>query len=76
MYDISSDDKARLERDFTYHAPKPDQIPRYETIRNAGKEFAQLLLTNCPPSRERSVALTHIESACFAANASIARNES
>ena len=75
MYTLSAEDEARLERDFVYHAPKPDQIPRYQQIRDAGKDFARLLLTLCPPSRERSVALTHLETACFAANASIARNE-
>jgi hypothetical protein len=75
VYEPSADDLARLERDFVYHAPKVDQIPRYQQIRDAGKEFAKLILTSCPPSRERALALTHIESACFVANAAIARNE-
>ena len=75
MYTPRPEDEKRLDNDFVYHAPKPDQIPRYEQIRNAGKELAHLLLTLCPPSRELSLALTHIETANFYANASIARNE-
>ncbi len=75
MYTPSVEDVARLQNDFTYHAPNETQIPRYKSIRDRGHDFAHLLLTLCPKSRELSLALTHIESACFLANASIARNE-
>lgn len=75
MYTPRPEDLKRLENDFVYHAPLASQVPRYETIRKVGGEFAHRLLTLCPPSRELSLALTHIENACFYANASIARNE-
>ena len=60
---------------FTYHAPKCDQADRYEQIRIKAKEFGNLINQLCPDSREKSVAFTNLETACFWANASIARNE-
>lgn len=75
MYLPTADDQARLDNNFTYHAPKDGQRERYVGIRDALKEVAQKLLEECPPSRERSIALTHLEDAMMWANASIARNE-
>lgn len=75
MYEPTEDDLKRNENNFTYHPPLPGQQERYIAIRNGAKDFATLLLTLCPPSRERSVAITELETACFWANAAIARNE-
>ncbi len=75
MYKITDEEEARLDKDFTYHPPKPDQVPRYNEIRDFARTFAATLLEKCPPSRERSLALTHLEEAVMWANASIARNE-
>lgn len=63
------------DRNFTYHVPKEGQPARYEQIRNEAKRMASLLLVQCPPSRERSLAMTKLEEVVFWANASIARNE-
>lgn len=60
---------------FTYHSPLPEQQERYEMLRNKAKELAQLILDECSPSRERSLALTKTEEAIMWANAAIARNE-
>lgn len=62
-----------LEINFTYHAPKPGQPEKYSAIREKAKELAALYLELCPESRERSVALTELETSNFWANASIAR---
>lgn len=64
-----------LENRFTYHAPKENQAARYSAIRAEVRDLALYLGENCPPSRELSLALTHLEEAVFWANASIARNE-
>lgn len=64
-----------LDNLFTYHAPKTDQIARYATIRQAGKDFAKLIRDNCPPSADRSVAIRKIREVVMNANASIACNE-
>ena len=66
---------AEVENNFTYHAPKPGQPERYQRLREKAKELAYLIHQECPPSRERSVALTELETSLFWANAAIARNE-
>jgi len=64
-----------LENNFTYHAPKDGQAERYQVIRNKMKDIATHILSDCPDSREKSLALTKLEECTFWANASIARNE-
>lgn len=67
--------KITIENNFSYHSPFGDQPKRYETIRSMGKQLAEYLISNCPDSRERSLAITKLEEAVMWANASIARNE-
>ena len=74
-YGISEIEAVDINKRFTYHAPKADQIPRYGRIRAAGKELADKIHSACPRSREMSVALTKLEEAIMWANAAIARNE-
>lgn len=74
-YKLLEEEAKRLEKDFTYHPPKETQPPRYEEIRAKAKEFAEMLLLDCPRSRELSLALTKLDEVVFWANASIARNE-
>jgi hypothetical protein len=69
------DIRARIENDFTYHAPKGDQIERYQKLRDKAKELALLIVDLTPYSREQSLALTELEKATMFANAAIARNE-
>jgi hypothetical protein len=64
-----------LEKRFTYHAPKGNQPARYNFLRDAAKSLAYVIKTATPPSREQSLALTHLEQAVMWANAGIARNE-
>ena len=66
--------KTRL-NNFVYHAPKEGQADRYISIRAAANNYATLLNSTCPQSRELSIAITKLEEVVFWANASIARNE-
>ena len=68
-------DQTRLEKDFTYHAPKGDQPERYTALRKMGKDLAEQIMYKTPQGREQSLALTKLEEAIFWANAAIARNE-
>lgn len=63
-----------LEHRFMYHVPKEGQAEKYEALRSKAKEFASLIQELCPESRERSVAITNLETSTFWANASIARS--
>lgn len=57
---------------FTYHAPKPDQLPKYEAIREAAKAFARVLDANTSKSADQSAALRLLRECVMTANASIA----
>jgi len=57
-------DEAQLEaltRSLTNITPGPDGIQRIEEIRTWSKGLGTLIIQNCPYSRERSLALTHLE---------------
>lgn len=60
---------------FVYHAPKEGQQERYIKLRDTARELAKMILENCPPTRERSLALTNLEQSNMWANAAIARGE-
>jgi len=75
MYTPTDAEYAQRDKVFTYHSPSTDQADRYVAIRSQAQDMATLLLVSCPPSRERSVAMTKLEEVVMWANASIARNE-
>lgn len=64
-----------LEKRFTYWPPKPGQPERYVKLRDTAKAFGYMIETECPNSREKSLALTKLEEVVMWANAAIARNE-
>jgi hypothetical protein len=64
----------QIENNFKYHSPKDGQPEQYAKLRKKAKELAYLIDAECPNSREKSVALTNLETAVMWANASIARN--
>jgi len=68
-------EQAELENRFTYHPPKDDQPEKYEMIRSSALDFALFLNRACPDSREKSIAMTHLDQVVMFANASIARRE-
>jgi hypothetical protein len=59
---------------FKYHAPNEVTIPKYAAINQAAKNFAEVILQNCPPSADRSDAIRKIREARMTANAAIALN--
>lgn len=65
---------ARIENDFTYHAPSEDDVWKFLTIRNHAKVLALLIDSLVPDGREKSSALTKLEEAVFWSNAGIARS--
>jgi hypothetical protein len=74
-YHPSEQQVAHNQRAFQYHSPKPDQIPRYGTLRQQAAYLAADMIRLCPQSRELSLALTKLQEATMWANASIACNE-
>ena len=74
-YPLTEERRARIVRDFTYHAPKKDQRGRYEALRNSAQQLAAQICMTTPPSDEQGRALEYLTAAIFYANAAIARNE-
>ena len=72
---LNEQDRIMLENNFVYHAPKQGQPEIYQKLREAAKAYATLICEVCPASRERSIALTELETSVFWANASIARQK-
>lgn len=66
--------KQILEELFSYHPPNPETLPKYAAINQAAKNFAEIILQNCPSSADRSAAIRLIRDARMTANAAIALN--
>lgn len=64
-----------VERTFTYHAPKGDQVERYQRIRDDAKRLALTIQECSPASAEQTLALRDIQRGVMMANAAIAINE-
>lgn len=64
----------KIEKAFTYHAPKDGQPAKYTMLRDKAKEFAYLIEENVPDSSEKIIALEKIEEAIMWANAGISRH--
>ncbi len=75
IYPESEEEYEKRLMAFTYHPPNSGQPKRYEAIRSQANELACLFNQVCPPSREKSLAMTKLEEAVMWANAAIARNE-
>ena len=62
-----------LEHIFSYHPPTgPEQLKQYETIRAAGKVFAQVILDNSPAGADQTAAVRYVRIAVMTTNADIA----
>jgi hypothetical protein len=66
--------REQIERNFTYHPPKPGTPEIYSSIRSTAKAFAELIQDCCPDGRERDLAHAKLEETVMWANAAVARN--
>ena len=57
---------------FSYHAPEPDQVPKYYALRTAAKVFAQVIVSNTPACPDQTVAIRKVREAVMTANAAVA----
>ena len=69
---MSTDHGFDLNHIFSYHAPKGDQLEKYQKIRDAGKAFAEIILDNTVVGGDQNRALNKIRDAVMIANASVA----
>lgn len=64
----------QIHHNFRYHTPRESQPEIYTEIREKAKELAELINDRVPVSREKSLAITHLEETVMWTNAGIARN--
>lgn len=57
---------------FTYHAPEGDMPQRYEALRYAAEQLAEVILCNVPVCADQQAALRKVREAVMTANAGIA----
>ena len=72
MAQLTVEQEAELDHLFKYHAPTPEQLPKYDAINAAARAFARAVLENTPRSADQSAAMRLIREARMTANASIA----
>lgn len=61
-----------LDHVFTYHAPTAEQIPKYEELRAAAKDFAATIRRLTPPCADQTAAMRKVREALATANMAIA----
>lgn len=66
-------DAKDIETRFTYHAPRPEDIPVYKFFRDQAHIFADKINSMLPDGREKSLAITKLEEVVFWVNAALAR---
>ncbi len=59
---------------FKYHPPTDKTIPKFAAINQAAKNFAEVILANCPSGSDRASAIALVRSARMVANSAIALN--
>jgi len=57
---------------FTYHPPRPEQLPKYEAIRAKAKELGQVIVENTPACADQAASIRLLREAVMTANAAIA----
>lgn len=74
MSNEPKDIREDLANRFNHHSPTPSAVAAHRNVRDACHAASVIIVSNVPPGRERSLALTHLEDAMMWGNAGIARN--
>jgi hypothetical protein len=63
-------------KSFSYHRPSAAGVEKIASLRQAFSDLAELIERLVPPSRERSIAITNLETSAMWAIKSIVVNDS
>jgi len=69
---LTEEQQAELDHAYGYKPTTPEQLPLYQAINEAAKQFEKTVLEACPPSADRTFAIRQIRDARMTANRSIA----
>ncbi len=64
-----------MKKTFAFHKPSPESLAKITSIREAFSALNTLIENNSPASRERSIALTELETAAMWAIKSVVFND-
>jgi hypothetical protein len=64
-----------IDKPFAYHKPSPDGLERITTLREAFSVVKATIEAACPESRQRSVALTELETSAMWAIKAVVFND-
>lgn len=64
-----------MNKTFLHHSPGPDGFARTEKLRKAYSDLHTLVTELAPPSRERSIALTDLETSGMWATKAVILND-
>jgi hypothetical protein len=64
--------QAQLENWSTYHQPEKADLPKFEAIRAAGLNLAEVIEANTPPCADQAAAIRKVRESVMVANAAIA----
>lgn len=64
-----------IDKPFAYHAPSEDGLAKITALRAGFSEVKRLIEAHCPESRQRSVAITELETAAMWAIKAVVFND-
>jgi hypothetical protein len=64
-----------IDKPFAYHQPSPEGLKKITAIRESYSGLKKLLETECPPSRQLSVAITELETSAMWAIKAVVFND-
>lgn len=64
-----------IDKPFAYHKPSDDGLAKITNLREQFSKIKESIEINCPPSRERSVAITELETSAMWAIKAVVFND-
>ena len=64
-----------IDKPFAYHKPSDEGLNRINDLREAFSDVKKMIESHCPSSRERSVALTELETTAMWAIKAVVFND-
>jgi len=64
-----------IDKPFAYHKPSPDGLARITALREAYSVVQRMIEEQCPPSRQKSVAITELETSAMWAIKAVVFND-
>mgnify|MGYP003474156664 CR=1 FL=1 len=74
MSHATDESRRKIEKMFVYQPPTNEQLPLYSEIQAEAIRMGFAIDSCCPESREKAIALTHLETAIMWAKKAVAFN--